>query len=205
MSSYPHFHCLSLSHISSFIFSSPILFPPRLFISHGFFPHTSSSPSPLHLPWVFPPCPFISLTSSSSISFSLISSSPQLIAPSIFYLNSLLPTTPTIGDALEFLFCPLYFCGGFCMKDAKFSPFVLWLDLWILWYVLLLDLYYLFIFYWICGFWTLGYSFVVVCIFFPISFLIGVVCSFVFFVMVKLDLFCFVVWVLIYIYIYCIV
>ena len=185
MSSYPLFHSLSLSHISSFTSSSPTLSPsplhiPHFFISHGFFP-----------PYLFIFHRFF----------------PYLfISPIDCTLNLLfkLSTTHYPNNwwcARNFFLCPLCFCGGLCMKDAKFFPFVLWLDLWILWYVLLLDLYYLFIFYWICGFWTLGYSFVVVCIFFPISFLIGVVCSFVFFVMVKLDLFCFVVWVLIYIYI----
>uniref|UniRef100_A0A2N9EK49 Uncharacterized protein n=1 Tax=Fagus sylvatica TaxID=28930 RepID=A0A2N9EK49_FAGSY len=53
------------------LFISPI----DLFISHGFFPLASSSP----------------------LDLSLTSSSPQLIAPSISYLNSPLPTVPTIG------------------------------------------------------------------------------------------------------------
>jgi hypothetical protein len=42
---------LSLSHILSFISSSPTLSPPHLFISH------TLSPSPRHLPWVFLPLP----------------------------------------------------------------------------------------------------------------------------------------------------
>jgi hypothetical protein len=54
--------------------------------------------------------------------FSLTSS--PLIAPSICYLNSPLPTAPTIGDAaLEFFFYPLCFYGGLCMKDAIFFLF----------------------------------------------------------------------------------
>jgi hypothetical protein len=59
--------------------------------------------------------------------FSLTSSPPQLIAPSISYLNSPLPTVPTIGDAaLDFFFYPLCFYGGLCMKDAIFfSSFTL--------------------------------------------------------------------------------
>ena len=149
MSFYPLFHFLSLSltsHLSSLHIplsfsltsSSPTLSLPRLFISHGFFPHASSSPSPLylswvfpsplhlpnwplHLPWVFLPCLFISLTSSSLMDLSPTSSFPQFIAPSISYLNSPLPTAPTIGDtALNFFFLPLCFYGGLCMKDAIF-------------------------------------------------------------------------------------
>jgi hypothetical protein len=76
MSSYPLFHSLSLSHVSSFISSYPTLSPPHLFISH------TLSPSPLYLPWVFPLCLFISLTSLSLMGFSLTSSSPQLTSSS---------------------------------------------------------------------------------------------------------------------------
>ena len=104
MSSYTLFHFLSLSlslsltsHLSS------------LHLPHSFL-FASSSPSPLHFPWVFPSCLFIShgffpLASSSPMNLSLTSSSPQLIAPSISYLISPLPTTSTIGDvALDFFF-----------------------------------------------------------------------------------------------------
>jgi hypothetical protein len=71
-------------------------------------PLASPSPSTLHLPWIFPP-----FASSSPMGFSLTSLSPQLIASSISYLNSPLPTAPIIGDAaLEIFFYPLCFYGG---------------------------------------------------------------------------------------------
>ena len=72
-------------------------------------PLASPSPSTLHLPYMGFSiiCLFISLTSSSPMGFSLTSSPPQLIAPSISYLNSPLPTAPTISDAtLEIFFTP---------------------------------------------------------------------------------------------------
>ena len=145
MSSYPLFHSHSLSLTSHL---SPLHLPHTLLLAF-------SSPSPLYLPWIFPPCLFISLTSSSPMGFSLTFSSPQLIAPSISYLNSPLPITPTIGDALKIFFCPLCLCGGLCMKDANFFSFALWLDLWILWYVLLLNLYF-FIFSFLLDLWVLN-------------------------------------------------
>ena len=119
MSSYPLFHSLFLS-LSSFTFSSL----PHLFISHSLPlspPLASPSSSTLHLPWVFPP-----FVSSSPIRFFLTSSSPQLIASLMSYLNSPLPIAPTTGDAaLEFSFYPLCFYGGLCMKYAIFFPFLL--------------------------------------------------------------------------------
>jgi hypothetical protein len=116
------------------------------------FPHNSTSPylyftcslSPLHLPHslplassspmgFFPPCLFISLTSSSPMGFFLTFSSPKLIAPSISYLNSPLPTAPTIGDGvLEFFFL---------------SPVLLW---WIVYERC--NIFPLLLFDWICGF-----------------------------------------------------
>ena len=96
--------------------SSSTLSPPRLFISHGFFPHLFISPIDLFISHrFFPPCLFISLTSSS----------PQLIAPSISYLNSPLPTAPTIGDAmLEIFFCP-YAPVVVCIWKKQFFPLLL--------------------------------------------------------------------------------
>ena len=120
MSSYLLFHSffLSLSHLSPFHLpltsSSPTLSPPRLSISLNF-------SSPMGFSTL---CLFISLTSSSPMVFSLTSSPPQLIAPSICYLNSPLPIASTIGDAaLDFFFYPLCFYGGLCMKDAIFFLF----------------------------------------------------------------------------------
>jgi hypothetical protein len=117
------FFSLSLSHISSFTSSSPTLSPPRLFISltssspMGFSPF-SSYPSPLHLPWVFPPHLFISHGFFPHLFIS------QLIAPSISYLNSPLPTTPTIGDAaLEFFFLPPVLLWWFVYERCNFFPF----------------------------------------------------------------------------------
>ena len=78
-----------------FIFPSPIHLPLSP-------PLASPSPSTLHLSWVFP-----LFASSSPMGFFLTSSPPQLIAPSISYLNFPLPIAPTIGDVvLEFFFTP---------------------------------------------------------------------------------------------------
>ena len=117
MSFYSLFHSLFLSlslSLSSFTFSSPTLSPPRLSISLN-----SSSPmsfSTLYL--------FISLTSSSPIGFSLTFSPPQLLAPSISYLNSSLPTTPTIGDARNF-FLPPMLLWWFMYERCNFFPLLL--------------------------------------------------------------------------------
>jgi hypothetical protein len=145
MSSYPLFHSLSLSlslslSHTSFMFSSPTLSPLA-----------SPSPSTLHLPWVFPPFAF-----SSPMGFSLTSSPPQLIALSISYLNSPLPTTPTIGDVVLEIFLLPMLLWWFVYERCNFFPLFLFsylIDLWILWYVLLLGLQFLFLFfYWIYGF-----------------------------------------------------
>ena len=69
--------------------SSPTLSPPRLFISLISSSPIGFSPLPLHLPWIFP-SPLL-----------------QLIVPSISYLNSPLPTTPTIGDVALVFFAPM--------------------------------------------------------------------------------------------------
>ncbi len=114
MSSYHLFH--SLSHIY-FTSSSPTL-----------------SPLLLHLLYLFISHGFSPITSSS----------PQLIALLISYLNSPLPTTPTISDAaFKIFFCPLCFCGVLCMKDTIFSPFFSLIGFWnfvvyvITWFVVL--------------------------------------------------------------------
>ena len=97
--------------------SSSTLSPPRLFISHGFFPHLFISPLDLFISHrFFPPCLFIALTSSS----------PQLIAPSISYLNSPLPTVPTISNAaLNFFFAPVLLVVVYVCNMQLFSLFAL--------------------------------------------------------------------------------
>jgi hypothetical protein len=145
MSSYPLFYFLSLSHLIFHLFfshslspsplhfphsfplasSSPTLSPhlttsspmgftplslhfPHLFISHGFFSHLFISHG------FFPPCFFISLTSSFT----------ELIAFSISYFNSPLPTTPTIGDTmLKFFFFAPVLLWWFVYERCNFFPF----------------------------------------------------------------------------------
>jgi hypothetical protein len=101
--------------------------------------HLFISPSPLYLPLSSPPppprlsislnfsslmgfstlCLFISLT--SWMGFSFISSPPQLIAPSISYLNSTLPTAPIIGDTmLEIFFLPPILLWWFVYERCNF-------------------------------------------------------------------------------------
>ena len=133
----------SLSHLAS---SSPLplylpcffLIPlhlPHLFISYGFFPYLFISHG------FFPPLPlYLSHLFISHGSF------PHLFISSIdCTLNLLfkLSTTHCPNNwwcYAQIFFLPLCFCGGLCIKDTIFSPFALWFNLWIFWYVLLLGL-----------------------------------------------------------------
>ena len=158
MSSYTLFHFLSLSltsHLSSlhlphsFLLASSSLMGfspmplhlPHLFISHGFFPYLFISLIDIFISHEF---------------FPLTSSSPQLIAPSIFYLNFPRPTVPTIGNTtLKFFFCPCAFVVVCVWNMQLFSPFALWFDLWILRYVLL-QRFIVFIFIFVLDLWVLN-------------------------------------------------
>ena len=117
--------------------SSPLfysLFLSLSHLSHFHLPLTSSSPT------LSPPCLSISLNSSSPIGFSTLclfifhGVFPDLFTSPIDctlnllfgYLNSPLPTVPTVGDAaLRNFFYSLCFYGGLCMKNEICFPLLL--------------------------------------------------------------------------------
>ena len=172
MSSYLLLHSLFLlSHLSPFHLpltsSSSTLSSPHLSIS-------LNSLSPMGFSTL---CLFMSFTSSSPIGFSLTSSPPQLIASSISYLNSPLPTIPTIGNAaLEIFFTPSFY-GGLCMKDANFfflfCSLIRFVDFVVF---VIIRIVVFFFFFWIYGFWTFVCSLWWLVFFFSLNFVIEVVC-----------------------------
>ena len=103
-------HSLSLASLSPMGFSPMPLHLPHLFIYHGFFPHLFVSPIDLFIFHGF---------------FPFTSSSPQLIAPSISYLNFPLPTVLTIGNAApKFFFTPMLL-WWFVYEICNCFPFLL--------------------------------------------------------------------------------